>query len=205
MKVSDNDIKKEENSFKKIFKEKIFQFAFNDTSLLIKLLYNKYFQTEIFEEIQNTNIKKISDFQFRNNIKNKIYENLIFPSKSLCEKKLIFPKEEDLIGEKDSMILFEKEIKSKKFLLENIQICKFNWSNNFTTFCFFLGLGFGCLFFNFHKKMKKISNRMFLVISFQILLNGLSLYYTFRYHPYESYLKDAYSNELEKYKIIFKE
>ena len=46
---------------------------------------------------------------------------------------------------------------------------------------------------------------MVFVVSIQIFLNGLILFHTFKGHPQENYLENVYSEELQKYKLIFRE
>lgn len=185
-------------------RKKFFQFVFQDTSLLFRILYHKYFSNQVYNEINSLNPRKLaSDINLQNEFKVKMKENLIYPSKDLVEAKLEIPNLDNF--DESKFEEFEVEKKSKEYLKEYISICKFNWLNNFTTFSFFSLLGFSCVFFKYHKKHKKLSNRMFVIVALQILLNGTSIYLTVRTHPNEMFLQEAYSKQLEKYRIILKE
>lgn len=185
-------------------RKKFFQFVFHDTSMLFRILYHKYFSKEVYKEINSLTTRKIAaDMNLQNELKIKMKENLIFPSKKLVEEKLEIPNLDNY--DESKFEEFEIEKKSKEYLKEYISICKFNWMNNLTTFSFFCLLGFSCVFLKYHKKHKKLSNRMFMLIALQILMNGTCIYLSVRTHPDEMFLLEAYAKQLEKYKIIFKE
>jgi hypothetical protein len=185
-------------------RKKFFQFVFHDTGVLFRILYHKYFSKEVFYEINKLSTRKIaSDMNLQNELKIKMKENLIYPAKKLVEEKLEIPNLDDY--DESKFKEFEIEKKSKEYLKEYISICKFNWMNNITTFSFFCLLGFSCVFFKYHRKHKKLSNRMFIVIALQIMLNGTCIYLSVRAHPDEMFLQETYAKQLEKYKIIFKE
>lgn len=198
------NIKIHKETFFQKAKLKFFQYIFYDTHILFKVLYHKYFANDIFIHIVNTNAKKLaSDLNLQNEIRVKSKNNLIYPSKTSIEEKLSIQDVDNYPENK--LDEFELEKKSREYLKEYIRICKFNWLNNFTTFSFFSLLGFSCLVFKYHKRHKKISNRMFIIVLCQILLNTTCIYLSLRTHPNESYLNKAYYKEIEKYKIIYKE
>lgn len=199
-----NNLKNVSPSLLENIKTKFFKLIFSDTSLLFRLLYHKYFTKEVYEEIKAIDTRKIaSNFNLQNELRVKMKENLIFPSKKIVEEKLEIPSLENY--DENKFDEFETEKKSKEYLKEYISICKFNWLNNFSTFSFFCLFGISCVFFNYHKKNKKLSNRMFMIIALQIILNVTSIYFTVRTHPDENFLQETYAKQLEKYKIILKE
>jgi hypothetical protein len=203
-----NEIDKiKDNSFHRLnlerSKNKFFGVVFNDTNLLFKLLYHKYFINDLYKEVKTTNIKKFLDLKFQNEMKIKLNENLIYPTKELCERK--FSKEKMIIKSDDDLKEFEIEKKSKEYLEEYIKIYKYSWMSNLTTICFFAFLGASCVLFNYHKKNKRMTPRMFLAIGTQLFINTTCLYFHFRSHPDEVFLKEIYADELEKYKKIYKE
>jgi len=213
--VSNADFKKDTNHIKVqpngIFlsiRKKFFEFIFYDTSILFRILYHKYLLSEVFNEINSINSRKLaSDMNLQNELRVKMKNNLVFPSKDLMEKFLDVPNFisfEDC-DKKDKLENYEVEKKSREYLKEYIKICKFNWLNNFTTFSFLSLLGISCVFFKYHKKHKSLSNRMFMIILLQILMNGTCIYLSLRTHPDELFLQKAYAKQLEKYKIILKE
>lgn len=184
--------------------KKFFQFVFHDTSVLFRILYHKYFLKEVYDEINSLSTRKLaSDRNLQNELKIKMKENLIYPERKLTEEKLEIPNLDNY--DESKFEEFEIEKKSKEYLKEYISICKFNWLNNITTFSFFSLLGISCVFLKYHKKHKKLSNRMFIIIALQILLNGTCIYLSIRTHPDEMFLQEAYAKQLEKYKIILKE
>jgi hypothetical protein len=202
-----NKNEKEKESFYEKIKKKFFNFVFNDSDILVKLLYHKYFYNELYEEIQKMNFKNLSDIEFTSKIKEKIYINIKYPSKKLCEENLKLLNFNDFSDKKDPIDInvYEKDKFSKEFLLDYIKIYKFNWLNNFTNLCFFTCFGFYAFIFKINKRKKKLSNNLLLIVSIQIFLNGLSLYHTLKTHPKEKYLKQIYNQELQKYKLIFRE
>ncbi len=185
-------------------KKSFFQYVFCDTSILFRILYHKYFIKDMYNDINNTNVRKLaSDLNLQNEFKIKMKNNLIYPSKSSMKENLDLPNIENY--HEENFKEYDIEKKSKEYLNEYIKICKYNWLNNLTTLSFFSFLAFSCLFFKFHKRHKNLSNRMFFIIILQILLNGSCIYLSLRSHPYERFLSDTYSKQIEKYKIIFKE
>jgi len=199
-----NNIKKETPSLIDKIRTNFFHFVFYDTSILFRIIYHKYFMHDVYNEIKEINTRKlVSDINLQNELKIKMKEKLIYPSKKLIEEKLEIPNIENF--DENKYDEFEAEKKSKEYLKEYISICKFCWLNNFTTFSFFCLLGISCYFFRYHKKHKKLSNRMFLIIAIQILLNGTSIYLSLKTHPEEMFLQEAYAKQLEKYKIILEE
>ncbi len=185
-------------------RNKFFQFVFQDTSMLFRILYNKYLSKEVYDEINSLSTRKIaSDIVLQSTLKIKLKQKLIFPAKKIVDEKLEIPNID--IYDESKFEEFETEKKSKEYLKEYISICKFNWLNNLTTFSFFCLLGVSCVFFKYHKKHKRLSNKMFMIIALQILLNGTCIYLSLRTHPDEMFLQEAYAKQLEKYKIILKE
>lgn len=203
-----NHLKDLENGIFNSIRKKFFEFIFYDTSILFKILYHKYFLTEVFNEIDSTNCRKLaSDMNLQNELRIKMKNNLKFPSKALMDKILEVPNIDNCedFDENNQLENFEVENKSKEYLKEYIKICKFNWLNNFTTFTFLSLLGISCVIFKYHKKHKNLSNRMFMIILVQILMNGTCIYLSLRTHPDEMFLQKTYAKQLEKYKIILKE
>lgn len=202
--LKETTIKTKDYSLYEKMENKFLQHCFYDTSLLFKLLYHKYFLNEIYEEIKNTNLRSLTNIEKSNSLKAKMINSLIFPSKILCEKNLKiseFSYNEEL-NEKE-IKEFEKEKISKEFLADYIKICKFNWSNSLTSSCYLIGVGFLCLCFKIHKRPMTFNH--LIIISIQIFLFGMSFYHIYNTHPHEAKLKDYYSDELQKYKLIFKE
>jgi len=186
-------------------RKKFFQSVFADTSILFRILYHKYFTQEVFDEINSLDTRKIaSNLNLQNELRIKMRENLVYPAKKLVRKELDTAKL-DKDYDENKFEEFEIEKKSKEYLKEYISIGKFNWLNNLTTFSFFCLLGVSCVFLKYHRKHKKLSNRMFMIIALQILLNGTSIYLSVRRHPDERFLQEAYAKQLEKYRIILKE
>ena len=184
----------------KFLKKKFFEYIYNDTNNLCKLLYTKYFLPDIYEDI-NTKSSKIlsSNLDMRNQIKLKIKNNIIYPSNEMI--KNILP---DFKAEEENIEEYELETKSREYLKTFIFVSKFSWSNILLTSIFFSILGLSCIAFNYHKKHKRLSNRMFFVLGFQILLNTTSLYFSLRTNSDENFLENYYSKNIEKFKIIYR-
>jgi hypothetical protein len=199
------DFNNKEKTFYEKIRQKFSKFVFNDSDILIKLLYHKYFHNEIYQEIQKINLKNFSDIKIISNLNDKIFNNLIYPSKELCEEKLKQLDINEFIDKKDLIEFYEIDKFSKEYLIDYIKIYKFVWTNNFTNFCFFTCFGLYAFIFKIHKRKKKLSNNLIIIISIQMFLNGLSLYHSLYSHPRENYLKKIYSEELQKYKLIFRE